>query len=291
MASAIIFGIHGQDGFYLRQLLQAKDIRVIGVARSPGDWIQGDIADEKFTGDLIRQSQPDFIFHLAANSSTKHELLWEHQSTIVGGTLLVLENVRKFAPACRVFITGSGLQFVNTGQPVTEQDPFFARDAYSLARIQSVYAARYYREMGVRAYVGYLFHHDSPLRSAQHLNRRIADAAKAAGSGKAVTLTIGDSSVEKEFGFAGDIAEGMFRLLSQDQFWEACIGTGQAWPISKWLDCCFSRAGLDWKQFVQPEKNFQADFKRLVSDPSRIRTTGWKPAVDIEKLAALMMAS
>lgn len=291
MAKAIIFGIHGQDGYYLQQLLQRQQVEVTGVSRSAGNWTSGSVADFNFTRDLIRQYAPDYIFHLAATSSVQHELLFEHQSTILGGTLHILESVRQYVPACKVFITGSGLQFVNKGDPISEKDPFYARDAYSLARIQAVYAARYYRDKGTRAYVGYLFHHDSPLRSAQHLNRKIADAAKAAGAGQDISLTIGDYTVEKEFGFAGDIVSGMKTLVSQEHFFEACIGTGQAYPVSKWLECCFSTVQKDWRDYVRPEQGYVPDFKRLVSDPALIRSAGWEHKTSIDELAALMMAS
>ena len=291
MPKAIIFGIHGQDGFYLSQLLKQNQIEVIGVSRSAGEWIQGDVGDRSFVESLIRSKQPDYFFHLAANSKVDHELLFEHQSTIVNGTLNILESVFQHSPLSRVFITGSGLQFANDGNPVNEKNEFMARDAYSLARIQAVYAARHYRNKGVKTYVGYLFHHDSPLRTAQHLNRKIADAAKAVAAGKEYSLTIGDVTVEKEFGFAGDIVKGIFHLLQQDSLQEACIGTGKAYSIEKWLELCFSSTGKNWKDHVKLENDYIPDFKRLVSDPSALNATGWKAETGIEELASLMLTS
>lgn len=291
MPKAIIFGIHGQDGFYLSRLLQQNQVEVIGVSRSGGAWIQGDVGNRSFVESLIKSKQPDFIFHLAANSKVRHELLFEHQSTIVNGTINILESGFLYSPLSRIFITGSGLQFVNDGTPVNEKNEFIARDAYSLARIQSVYAARYYRSKGMKAYTGYLFHHDSPLRTAQHLNRKIADAAKAITAGKKYSLTIGDVSVEKEFGFAGDIAAGIFHLLRQDNFFEACIGTGKAYSIERWLELCFNSIGKNWKNYVKINNNYVADFPKLVSDPSVINVSGWKAETDIEELAKLMLTS
>jgi GDPmannose 4,6-dehydratase len=197
MAKALLFGVNGQDGYYLHQLLRDNAYEVIGVSRSKGNWLQGNVADPDFVKELLTSYKPELVFHLAATSSVSHELMHEHQATIVGGTLNILENIFYHSPQSRVFITGSGLQFINTGEPIAEKTEFIARDAYSLARIQSVYAARYYRSKGVRAFVGYLFHHDSPYRKEKHLNRSIVDAAKAAGSGKIDQLLIGDISVEK----------------------------------------------------------------------------------------------
>ena len=290
MPKALIFGINGQDGFYLRRVLQQNKIEVTGVSRSEGDWLKGDIADRSFVESLIKSDKPAYIFHLAANSAVHHELLFEHQSTIVNGSLNILESVLRHSPSSGVFITGSGLQFVNTGKPISEKDDFFAGDAYSLARIQAVYAARYYRSKGIKTYVGYLFHHDSPLRSAHHLNRKITDAVKKIAAGESRSLTIGDITVEKEFGFAGDIAKGIFHLVQQNEIAEACIGTGKAYAIEKWLEICFTSIGKNWKEYIQIDNSYKAGFKRLVSDSSLLQSTGWKPEVDIEELATLMLA-
>lgn len=289
MSHALIFGISGQDGYYLEQLLLGKGIRVTGVARSAGSWISGDVSNRDFVTSLIRELNPDYIFHLAALSKTRHELLFDHQSIIVNGSLNILEAALLYAPHSKIFITGSGLQFQNTGTPISESSPFEARDAYSLARIQSVYAARYYRTRGLQTYTGYLFHHDSPFRAADHLNRRIADAALAAAAGENVQIRIGDVEAEKEFGFAGDIAAGIFHLLQQDHFHEACIGTGKAYKVAEWLEYCFGKLGKNWRDFVIPEPGYQSDFKRMVSDSSLLQSTGWIPSVDIQELANLML--
>lgn len=288
---AIIFGSRGQDAWYLGQLLQEAGIAVTGVSRSEGHWVQGDVADHHFTEQLIRSVQPDYIFHLAAHSAVRHELLFEHQSTIVQGTHHILESVYRFAKHARVFITGSGLQFVNTGAPISEKDELFAGNAYTLARIQSLYAARYYRSLGVKTYAGHLFHHDSPLRTEQHLNRRIVDTVKKIAAGEPVRLQIGDVSVEKEYGFAGDIAKGIWTLVQQDELHEACIGTGHAYPISRWLDICFSAAGLRWEEHVDRDPDFRPEFKRLVSDPASMAAIGWKATTSIETLAGMMLQS
>lgn len=291
MPTAIIFGINGQDGFYLEQLLRKEGIEVIGVSRSAGKWVQGDVADRQLVEILIKKEKPAYIFHLAANSKVHHKLLFEHQATIVNGSLHILEAVFQHSPSSIVFITGSGLQFENKGQPISETTPFDARDAYSLARIQSVFAARYFRTKGIKTYTGYLFHHDSPLRSADHLNRKIADAALAINAGKDYRLSIGDISVKKEFGFAGDIAAGILHLVKQEEIWEACIGTGNAHSIEEWLELCFRSVGKEWKQYVDIDSNYVPAFRQLVSNPALIEATGWKAKTAINDLAEMMLKS
>ena len=175
---AIIFGINGQDGYYLKEIFQKRKIEVIGVSRSSGDWIQGDVSNFNFIENFIKSVKPDYIFHFAANSTTKHDALFENHETISTGTLNILESVKRHSPESRVFITGSGVQFENKGNPISETDSFEATSPYSIARIQSVYAARYFRSLGLKVYVGYLFHHESPLRKNNHVSKMIADAVK-----------------------------------------------------------------------------------------------------------------
>lgn len=288
---AIIFGINGQDGFYLDEVCRENGYEVIGVSRSAGNWLQGSIAEREFVFDLIKKNQPDLVFHMAARSTTRHDALFENHETISTGTLNVLEAVKLFSPHSRVFITGSGVQFVNKGKPIHESDPFEASSPYSVARIQSVYAARYYRRLGIKSYVGYLFHHESPFRKGGHMSRFIVDSLGEIIAGKKKELEIGDITVNKEWGFAGDIAQGIFTLVCQDSVSEAVIGTGKAYRISDWLDICFSLAGLDWKQYVVEKKgNFIAEYPVLVSNPATMHALGWMPKSDIKDLAKMMLA-
>jgi GDPmannose 4,6-dehydratase len=182
---ALIFGMNGQDGHYLAAACRTRGIDVIGVSRSPGDWLVGDVAAMEFVETVIKEHHPNFVFHLAAHSTTRHDALFEHHRTIGQGTLNVLEAVRRWAPECRVFITGSGLQFINTGAPISEADPFDHNSSYVVARNYSVQAARYFRSLGMKTYVGYLFHHESPLRKPNHVSQKIAQAALRIAGGAA----------------------------------------------------------------------------------------------------------
>ena len=288
--NALIFGANGQDGHYLSDLCKSQGITPIGVSRS-GDWVRGDVSNPDQVRDLIKRHTPAYIFHLAARSTTRHEALFENHETISTGTLNILESVRTIYPQARVFLAGSGLQFKNTGKPISEKDPFEASSAYAVARIQSVYAARYYRSLGVRVYVGYLFHHESPLRGPGHVSKMIALAAQRIAAGSSEILELGDITVEKEWTFAGDVAQAMLDLVRQDKVFEATIGSGSAYSIQNWLEQCFSVIGKDWKRHVRLKEGFVAEYPRLVSDPSTIRSLGWSPKVGFPELARMMMAA
>ena len=285
---AIIFGASGQDGNYLSALLIKQGYDVIGVSRKNG-YLQTDISDFDQVFGLISQHMPDYIFHLAANSTTHHDALFENHATIATGTLNILEAVKRISSLTKVFISGSGLQFKNDDKPIKETDPFEARDAYSISRIQSVYAARYFRSLGLKVYVGYFFNHDSPLRTERHMTKKIAEAAKRIAAGSNEKLAIGDIDAVKEYTYAGDIVSGIWTLVNQEEITEANISSGIGYSIKDWLDQCFSLVNLDWQNHVTINTDFISTYRQLVSDPSRINSLGWKPEISFDKLAKRMM--
>ncbi len=287
---AIIFGINSQDGFFLSEICKQRAIEVVGVSRTSGEWLQGSVSDQPFTEQLIGEVKPNYIFHLAANSSTRHEVLYENNLTINSGTIYIMEAARRFAPSAKVFITGSGLQFKNLGKPIRETDAFEANSAYSMSRIQSVYAARYFRSVGLSTYVGYLFHHESPMRKEHHMSKVIAEAAKRIMSGSKEKITIGDISVQKEWAYSRDIAEGIFTLVTQDRVSEATIGTGITYSIEDWLTACFQIAGKSWQDHVVlPGHSFKAEYPVLVSDSATMHSIGWRPRTSFSQLSQIMM--
>lgn len=289
--NVLIFGINGQDGHYLNELCKSKGIKVNGVCRSGGQWTKGDVADREQTESLIKTNKPRYVFHLAANSTTRHDVLFENHETISTGTLNILEAVKKHCPETKVFITGSGVQFKNTGDPISENDEFEGNSPYSVARIQSVYAARYYRSMGIHAYVGYLFHHESPFRQPNHVSKMIALAVQRIAAGSDAFIDLGDITVEKEWTFAGDVAKGIFTLVDQDEVFEAAIGSGVAYSIKDWLEACFNVIKEDWSEHTRLHKSFTPEYKRLVSNPATIQSLGWIPSVELSDLAKMMVAS
>lgn len=285
---ALIFGASGQDGYYLQELCKLKGIEPIGVSRS-GNGYLGNVADYGQVGQLIKQHLPIYVFHLAANSTTRHDALFENHDTISTGTLNILEAVKKHSPASKVFITGSGLQFKNVGNPISEHDEFEANSAYSVARIHSVYAARYYRSIGIRAYVGYLFHHESPHRKASHVSKMVALAAQRIAEGSNEILEIGDIAVRKEWTYARDVMQGIMTLLDQNEVFEATVGSGLAYSIEDWLELCFTLIGREWHDHVRLRPGFVSEYKQLVSNPKTINDLGWQPSTTLPDLARMMM--
>jgi GDPmannose 4,6-dehydratase len=285
---AIIFGANGQDGFYLSKLLEEKGIAVIGVSRS-GNFLKTNIANFTEVSSLIISTVPDFVFHLAANSTTRHDALFENHETISTGTFNILEAVRIHTPHTKVFISGSGLQFENKNLPIKETDPFNARDAYSVSRIQSVYAARYFRMLGVKVYVGYFFNHDSPRRSERHMAQKIAATAVRIANGSDEKLEIGDMTVIKEWTYAGDVVEGIWLLINQNTIFEANISSGLGYSILDWVKECFNLIGKDYQNYITESNDFKAEYRQLVSDAALITSMGFAPKVSFEALAKMMI--
>ena len=287
----IIFGSSGQDGIYLTDYLKKLAIDVIGVSRSEGQII-GSVSDFKLVSDLIEEHKPDFIFHFAAISTTRHDVLFDNHEAISTGTLNILEAVRVHSPNSKVFLSGSALQFKNTGLPINEVAAFDASSAYSVARIHSVYAGRYYKKaFNIKIYVGYFFNHDSPLRSVQHINQKIISVVNRIAKGSKEKLELGNIDVRKEFSYAGDVVEAIWKLVNQDIIFEAVIGSGKAYSIKEFTDYCFKKINKDYRDYLVIKQGFSPEYDVLVSDPKLIKSTGWEPNVDFYKLAELMMES
>jgi len=291
LKTAIIFGANGQDGNYLYTLLSKYLINVICTSRTHGTII-GNVTDLTFVENLIKNTKPDFIFHFAANSTTSHSVIFENHSSISTGTLNILESAYKFSPHSKIFISGSAVQFYNSSKPIDEQTPFRASSAYSAERIYSVYLARYYREkFNLKCYIGYLFNHDSPYRTEKHINQKIIKTALRIYNGSKEKLIIGDTSVKKEFNFAGDIVLAIWKFINQDDQFEMVIGSGKAYSIQNWIEYCFEKNGLNWLNHTIIDKKFVSDYKILVSNPSLLLKIGWEPKLNFFELADLMLSS
>lgn len=280
--SAIITGSNGQDGSYLQELLQREGVDAILVHRGSGI----DLASEEVVDSLVLNTRPDFIFHLAANSTIEHSAARANHDAIACGTLNLLEAVRKWTPACSVFLAGSAYQFKNEGEPIKETDPWDTTSVYCAARGYSNLLARTYRSMGLSVYFGYLFHHDSPRRGASHLSQKIAHAAKTR-----TKIEVGDLRVEKEWTHAADTVEAIWTLVNQQRTWEANIGTGIGHSIEDFAEACFAAAGLDYNHYITTTPGYRAPYRRTICDPSRIYRTGWKPRHGLEYLAEQMVNS
>ncbi len=285
---ALILGSTGQAGRYLAELLRREGASVTGLSRSTRPRSL-DVSDPQAVSAMVSEIRPDLLVDLAARSSTREEDVFLHHDTIAGGTLNVLEAVRRHCPESKVFLAGSGLQFENKGEPIDEETPFRATSTYALARIQAVEAARYYRSLGLKVYVGYFFHFESPFRRPGHNSVEVVRAAWRIARGEQDLLRVGSLAVAKEWTFAGDAARAVLTLLGQEEVFEAVIGSGEAHTIGEWVEKCFSFAGLDWREYVREEEGFRPEYERLVSRPARIRGMGWSPRVGFEELCSMMM--
>jgi GDPmannose 4,6-dehydratase len=286
---AIIFGSNGQDGFYLKQLLLDSKIEVVTFSRNNADFI-GDISEYEIVFSLIEKFKPDYIFHFAATSTTKHNVILDNQKAIVNGTLNILESVRLVVPDCRIFISGSAMQFKNTGKPINEKTPFELSSAYSMQRWQSVLTSRYYIEtFGLKIYIGYLFNHDSFLRSYSHINKKIVGFVNSISKGENGPFEIGNILVRKEFNYAGDIVNAIWQFVNQNNLTECVIGSGISYSIEDWVKICFELSDLDYRKYIKINDLFVPEYNELVSDPQLIKSIGWEPKCDINELAFKML--
>ncbi len=289
--TVIIFGSSGQDGFYLNNLLEKENIKVIKISRTSGDYI-GSVGNFEFVDKLIREIKPDFVFHLAANSTTKHYATLDNNISISTGTINLLESIRLHSINTKIFISGSALQFKNNGLPISEDTEFDYSSTYSISRIYSVNMARYYRQkFGLKIYIGYFFNHDSEFRSDDFINQKIVKHLVKVLNGSNEKLIISDLDYKKEFNFAGDIVNAVWLLINQNLIYEAIIGSGKAYSIGDWVKYCFNKFSLNWENYIATDKKYTSDFKILVSDPKIIYSLGWKPKINFYELADLMIQS
>ena len=286
---AAIFGSNGQDGVYLSRLLINLGIEFFSISRKNAFYI-GDVRDFEFVSKVVKETKPDYIFHFAATSSTAHDLLFQNHESISTGTINILESVRIFCPNCKVFISGSAMQFKNNGIEINEDSEFEASSVYSISRIQSVYAARYFRnKFNLKVYVGYLFNHDSELRNEYHVNKKITSAVRRIANGSDEMLELGNIDIRKEFNFAGDIVNAIWMLVNQDDIHEAVIGSGITNSIKDWIEYCFSKFNLDWSKYVKINSSFNPEYQILYSSPIKIKSIGWEPKLTFTELADLML--
>jgi GDPmannose 4,6-dehydratase len=278
----MIFGSNGQDGRLMSKLYD----NVIGLSHKDCD-----VSDYNRISHVINDIKPDIIYNFAARSSTKHSVTFENHTTITTGTLNILEAIKTYSPKTKVFITGSGLQFRSENKPIHESNPFEANNSYSAARIYSTYLARYYRTIGIKTYVGYLFHHESQHRQPTSISKIILNAARRISEGHKEVLEIGDLDVFKEWTYAGDVVNGIKTLVEQDKITEAVIGSGDGYTIKDWAELCFSYYGLNYLDHITTKSSFKSEYSYLISDPRTMRSIGWRPMIDLRRLLEIMATS
>ncbi len=317
MAKAFITGITGQDGLYLSELLLAKGYEVYGLIRGQNnpkyELVRRTVPDVRLlTGDLtdlssllraLHVAQPDEFYNLGAISFVAYS--WEnaHVTTEVTakGVLNALEATRLYAGSdvrsVRFYQASSSEMFGKVQQvPQSESTLLWPRSPYGVAKVFGHYMTINYRESyGMHASSGILFNHESPRRGEEFVTRKVTQAVARISLGLQDELVMGNLDARRDWGFAGDYVEAMWRMLQQDEADDYVISTGQTHSIGELLDVAFSAVGIeDWKRFVHQDPAFfrPAEVDLLIGDAAKARARlGWEPTVSFEQLIAMMVES
>jgi len=310
MKTALITGITGQDGSYLAELLLAKGYRVVGIVRRSSttpyerishlvdkiELVSADLLDQTSLMDAIDEVKPDEIYNLAAQSfvaTSWTQPVLTGEFTAIGVTR-ILEAMRRTVPKARFYQASSSEQFGKVVEtPQKESTPFYPRSPYGVAKVYGHWITVNYREsFGLHAVSGILFNHESPRRGLEFVTRKVTDGVARIKLGLAAELRLGTLDARRDWGFAGDYVDAMWRMLQQDEPQDYVIGTGETWSVRQLVEEAFSYADLDYKQFVKqdPKFNRPAEVDLLVADPSRAsRELGWEPKVRFRELVRMMV--
>ena len=306
----MITGVTGQDGSYLAELLLAKGYEVIGIVRRTShdsyerighllDRVQvvaADLLDQHSLTTVIRDAKPDEVYNLAAQSfvpTSWNQPVLTGEFTALGVTRL-LEAIRLAHPEARFYQASSSEMFGKAVEtPQRESTPFYPRSPYGVAKVYGHWITVNYRESyGMYAVSGILFNHESPRRGLEFVTRKVSDAVARIKLGKASELRLGNIDSGRDWGFAGDYVDAMWRMLQQKEPTDYVVGTGEMHTVRDLCAAAFSHVGLDWKKYVKIDSRFvrPAEVDVLLADASRARTElGWAPKVGFEELVRLMV--
>ena len=310
MPTALITGITGQDGSYLAEHLLAKGYRVIGIVRRSSttpyeriahlvdqiELVSADLLDQTSLQDAISAWRPDEVYNLAAQSFVQTS--WT-QPVLTGeftglGVTRMLEALRKAAPAARFYQASSSEMFGKVQEsPQRESTPFYPRSPYGVAKVYGHWITVNYRESyGLYAVSGILFNHESPRRGLEFVTRKVTDAAARIKLGLAKEVRLGNLDARRDWGFAGDYVDAMWRMLQAETPEDYVIGTGKTWSVRQLCEHAFGAVGLDYKQYVKQDERFfrPAEVDLLVADPTKSKTQlGWSPKVEFPALVTMMV--
>lgn len=275
MKKALITGITGQDGSYLAELLLAKGYEVHGIIRRastfntdridhifvdphlPGARLLlhfGDLSDSSAILGLLYDIRPDEIYHLAAQSHVKVSFdMPEYTGDIVAiGTVRILEAVRKSGTRTRFYEASSSEMFGSSPPPQDEDTPFRPRSPYAAAKVYAYWMTKNYRlGYGLFASNGILFNHESPRRGETFVTRKISRAIAEIKAGKQEVLYLGNLDSSRDWGYAPEYVEGMWKILQQDEADDYVLGTGEMHTVKEFVEKSFAYADLDWRRFVK----------------------------------------
>ncbi|MBL8961627.1 MAG: GDP-mannose 4,6-dehydratase [Gemmatimonadetes bacterium] len=319
MKIALITGITGQDGSYLAELLLAKGYHVHGLVRRASTFNRGRIDHlaldanlaERFTlhyGDMADGSslrrvvelvKPDEVYNLAAQSHVRVSFDQpEYTADIVAtGTLRLLEAVREHIDrtgrAVRVYQAGSSEMFGAEAPPQSESTPFHPRSPYAVSKVAAHWHAVNHREAyGMFVANGILFNHESPRRGESFVTRKISLAVARIAAGRQSSLSLGNLDARRDWGFAGDYVEAMWRMLQHHTPGDYVVATGESHSVREFVEAAFGHAGLEWERYVKLDPKYlrPSEVDHLLGDPSRARRElGWTPTVTFQELVRLMV--
>ena len=315
MPRALITGITGQDGLYLSELLLSKGYEVYGLIRGqnnpklelvrrtvPGvKLLTGDLTDMSSLIRALNTSQPDEVYNLGAISFVAYS--WENAqltSDVTGkGVLNILEAVRLYAGEdvgkVRFYQASSSEMFGKVQEvPQRESTLLWPRSPYGVAKVFGHYMTINYRESyGMHASSGILFNHESPRRGPEFVTRKVSQAVARISLGLQEHVTLGNLDAKRDWGFAGDYVEAMWRMLQQDQADDYVVATGETHSIGELLDAAFAHVGItDWAPYVKQDPAFMrpAEVDLLIGDPSKAKDVlGWQPQVGFQQLVGMMV--
>ena len=309
---ALITGITGQDGSYLAELLLDKGYDVVGMVRRTStvtferidhimDRIQlhsGDLMDPLSLIEALRAHEPDEVYNLAAQSfvpASFEQPVLTGETTALGVTRL-LDAIRVVDPTIRFYQASSSEMFGKVREvPQTETTPFHPRSPYGVAKVYAHWITVNYRESyGLHASSGILFNHESPRRGLEFLPRKISHGVAQIALGQADELRLGNLEAKRDWGYAGDYVDAMWRMLQLDEPDDFVICTGETRTVREFCEKAFSRAGLDADDHVVVDEKFYrpAEVDLLVGDRAKAESIlDWRPTVDFTGLVEMMVDS
>ncbi len=310
MPSALITGITGQDGSYLAELLLEKGYQVFGVVRRTShhgyeriehlldklELLPADLLDQHSLTGVVQDTKPDEVYNLGAQSYVPTS--WA-QPVLTGeftalGVTRILEAVRLAHPEARFYQASSSEMFGKVVEtPQRESTPFHPRSPYGVAKVYGHWITVNYRESyGMYAVSGILFNHESPRRGIEFVTRKITDGVARIKLGLAEDLRLGNIDSQRDWGFAGDYVDAMWRMLQQPEPEDYVIGTGVTHSVRDLIEIAFTRVGLEWQSYVKQDPKFirPAEVDILLADPSKAKSKlDWEPRVGFEEMIQRMV--
>jgi GDPmannose 4,6-dehydratase len=317
LKKSLITGITGQDGSYLADLLLQKGYEVHGLIRRASTFNTsridhlyadphvhgvrlflhyGDLADALNLTRLIDRTGPDEIYHLGAQSHVRVSFdIPEYTGDVSGlGTIRILEAIRETQVPVRFYQASSSEMYGKVQQvPQTEETPFWPRSPYAVAKVYAYWATVNYREgYGLHASNGILFNHESPRRGETFVTRKVTRAVAAIKKGLQKALYLGNLDARRDWGYAPEFVEGMWRMLQQETPDDYVLATNETHTVREFVEAAFAHAGLDWHEYVKYDPRYErpAEVDLLIGDPAKAKTRlGWKPTVKFGELVKIMV--